>query len=181
MLTASTWPAKACAAPAQSKIRRLDQRHRRCQENPSARELRHPGIIPLRWAASFRNPGRHYPVTPGRLRRNPQPRPQWFARVLENRAGRQRRLPPAGAATQTSSRHDPWIAGHSAFRTDQPARPQQPDIFTARGIVAEPSVHLVKGPGVIRPRPGTTRIVHPAIVAKTVKGVKDIRPRRSAA
>src|SRR3984957_6641983 len=27
------------------------------------------GIIPLRWAASSRNPGRHYPVTPGRLRR----------------------------------------------------------------------------------------------------------------
>jgi hypothetical protein len=30
------------------------------------------GIIPFRWAASFRNPGRHYPVTPGRLRRNRQ-------------------------------------------------------------------------------------------------------------
>ncbi|MGI8569982.1 MAG: hypothetical protein ACR2KT_13425 [Methylocella sp.] len=42
-------------------------------ENPSASEARHPGgIIPLRWAASSRNPGRHYPVIPGRLRRNPQ-------------------------------------------------------------------------------------------------------------
>ena len=35
-------------------------------------KARNPGgIIPLRWAASFRNPGRHYPVVPGRLRRNP--------------------------------------------------------------------------------------------------------------
>ena len=27
----------------------------------------------MRWAASSKNPGRHYPVTPGRLRQNPQP------------------------------------------------------------------------------------------------------------
>ena len=41
--------------------------------NPSASEARDPGgIIPLRWAASFRNPGRHYPAIPGRLRRNRQ-------------------------------------------------------------------------------------------------------------
>jgi hypothetical protein len=39
--------------------------------NPSAGEARDPGgIIPLRWATSFGNPGRHYPVIPGRLRRN---------------------------------------------------------------------------------------------------------------
>jgi hypothetical protein len=32
------------------------------------------GIIPLRWATSSRNPGRHYPVISGRLLRNPQAR-----------------------------------------------------------------------------------------------------------
>jgi hypothetical protein len=32
----------------------------------------HPGgIVPLRWEASSRSPGRHYPVIPRRLRRNP--------------------------------------------------------------------------------------------------------------
>src|ERR1019366_9842257 len=41
--------------------------------NPSASEARDPGgIIPLRWATSFRNPGRHHPLIPGRLGRNPQ-------------------------------------------------------------------------------------------------------------
>jgi hypothetical protein len=45
------------------------------RQNPSASEAPDPGgIIPLRWAASFRNPGRHYPVIPGRLRRNRQAR-----------------------------------------------------------------------------------------------------------
>lgn len=39
--------------------------------NPSVSKARDPGgIIPLWWATSFRNPGRHYPVMPGWLRRN---------------------------------------------------------------------------------------------------------------
>ena len=43
-------------------------------KNESASEARDPGgIIPLRWAASSRNPGRNHPVIPGRLRRNPHP------------------------------------------------------------------------------------------------------------
>ncbi|PZR92936.1 MAG: hypothetical protein DLM68_01550 [Hyphomicrobiales bacterium] len=71
--TESNSPAKACAGPAANKIRKLDQTASQMLENPSASEARHPGgIIPLRWAASSRNPGRHYPVIPGRLRRNPQ-------------------------------------------------------------------------------------------------------------
>ena len=40
-------------------------------KNLSVSEARDPGgTIPLRWATSFRDPGRHYPVIPGRLRRN---------------------------------------------------------------------------------------------------------------
>ena len=34
-----------------------------------------------RWAASFRNPGRHYPVTPGRLRRNRQDILAWLRKL----------------------------------------------------------------------------------------------------
>jgi len=68
----SNSPAKACAGPEESRTKRLDQTSSSMRENPSASEARDPGgIIPLRWATSFRNPGRHYPVIPGRLRRNP--------------------------------------------------------------------------------------------------------------
>ena len=74
MLTASNSPAKACAAPAPNRTRRLDQTTSPVRQKSSASEHRHPGgIIPLRWAASSRNPGRHYPVIDGRLRRNRHP------------------------------------------------------------------------------------------------------------
>lgn len=70
-LTASNSLAKACAARAASGLKPLDQTSSPVRQNPSVSEPRHPGgIIPLRWAALSRNPGRHYPVTPGRLRRN---------------------------------------------------------------------------------------------------------------
>lgn len=70
--TASSFPARVYAAPAANGPRRLDRTSSPVRQNPSASEPRQPGgIIPLRWATSFRNPRRHYPVTPGRLRRNP--------------------------------------------------------------------------------------------------------------
>ena len=51
----------------------LDQNPSPVTQNTTAKETRNPGgIIPLRWAPSSGNPGRHYPVLPGRLRRNPQ-------------------------------------------------------------------------------------------------------------
>src|SRR6516164_2295962 len=57
----------ACAGPAATQIRNLGQTASKMPENPLASEARHPGgIVPLRWAASSRNPGRHYPVIPGR-------------------------------------------------------------------------------------------------------------------
>src|SRR5580692_196196 len=73
MRTGSISPARACAEPASNKIKKLDQLASPMTKNESASEARDPGgIIPLRWAASSRNPGRHYTVIPGRLRRNPQ-------------------------------------------------------------------------------------------------------------
>src|ERR1019366_6438961 len=53
--------------------------------NPSASEARDPGgIIPFRWATSFRNPGRHHPVIPGRLGRNPHTFRTWRDVRLES-------------------------------------------------------------------------------------------------
>lgn len=51
---------------------------------------------------------------------------------------------------QTSSRLHPWIAGHAAFRAGESHR-------KARGIIAEPPVHLVEGPGVVSSGNGATR------------------------
>src|SRR3981189_1109622 len=85
MRTGSISPARACAEPASNKIKKLDQLSSPMTKNESASEARDPGgIIPLRWAASSRNPGRHYPVIPGRLRRNPQMDVEAAIDVVEN-------------------------------------------------------------------------------------------------
>src|SRR5271166_5885837 len=71
-LIGSNSAAKACAGSETGKPKRLDPT--RFLSNTESRKPAsppHPGdIIPLRWAASFRNPGRHHIVLPGRLRRN---------------------------------------------------------------------------------------------------------------
>src|SRR6202043_1628376 len=86
MRTGSISPARACAEPASNKIKKLDQLASRMTKNESASEARDPGgIIPLRWAASSRNPGRHYPVIPGRLRRNPHVKMQMRDRRMVGR------------------------------------------------------------------------------------------------
>ena len=61
------------AQPGKEKRKGLTSSRTSTKEDSKVSAPRHPGgIISLRWAASFRNPGRLHSVLPGRLRRNRQ-------------------------------------------------------------------------------------------------------------
>lgn len=137
--------------------------------NHRAAQLVQPGpgrLVAAQTQLPLQVQGAHPVLLAGDKPHRQKPRPQRFSGVLENRARRQRRLPPAGPAPETSSRHHPWIVGHAAFCASEPIWPTHAlHIFAARGGVAEPPVHLVEGAGVVRSRLGPARIVHPQIVS----------------
>jgi hypothetical protein len=85
---ASKSPAKACAGPEESNPRKVDQPPSPMTQIHDLRARDRGRIIPLRRATSFRNPGRHHPVIPGRPRRNPHLRKErWrFGETCSKRA-----------------------------------------------------------------------------------------------
>lgn len=95
-----------------------------------------------------------------------EPQPQGLARPFEDRAGRQRHLPAAGATAQQPARHFRRLLHRSAGRAGEAVRPAQPsDVGPARRFAAEPRLELLKRPGVINSWLGAARIRHASILS----------------
>ena len=104
-----------------------------------------------------------------------EPRPQWFAGVLEDRAGRQRHLSATGPTAKQATRHFRRLICYPTSRTDKAVRPSQAaQVRSACRFTAEPSLELLKRPGIINPAPWGARIVHAPMLsvgARCVKGI----------
>ena len=83
-----------------------------------------------------------------------EPRPQWFAGVLEDRAGRQRHLSATGPTAKQATRHFRRLICYPTSRTDKAVRPSQAaQVRSACRFTAEPSLELLKRPGDNQSRP----------------------------
>ena len=133
MLTASNSPAKACDGPKANRTRRVDHTASPMPEiHRPERLATRAASFRNRWAASSRDPGRHCPVTPGRLRRNPQPplsNPVHTSMPSCSRLSRsghetsQQVAPPAYRPSVTATRHDG--VGNMQAGTKRCSRPNQ--------------------------------------------------------
>ena len=107
-----------------------------------------------------------------------EPRPQWFAGVLEDRAGRQRHLSATGPTAKQATRHFRRLICYPTSRTDKAVRPSQAaQVRSACRFTAEPSLELLKRPGIINPAPWGARIVHAPMLsvgARCVKGIPNL-------